>query len=98
MLNFYLISNSKPTPKPDNMGKLEYLGGLNENIYSRPIKKGIIDKRYDYYSDFRSTSKDSKLIVERLKNISFRDSDIIPLKKQTEKAINTNYGIITLCD
>lgn len=98
MLDFYLISDSEPTPKPDKLGELEYLGGLNENVYSRLIKKGMIDKRYDYDSDFRWTSKDVKLIVRRFKNISSHDSDIIPLKKLTEKAINTNYGIITLCD
>lgn len=98
MLDFYLISDNEPIPKPDKLDKLEYLGGLNEDVYSRLIKKGIIEKRFDYYSDFHWTSKDVKQIVERFKNISSHDSDIRMLKKLTEKAVKSSYGIITLCD
>jgi len=98
MLDFYLISDSELTPKPDKLDELEYLGGLHEDVYGRLIKKGIIENRYDYYSDFRWTSNDVKLIVERFKNISSHDSDVRLLKKITEKAIKSSFGIITLCD
>jgi len=98
MLDFYLISDNEPTPKPDKVDGLEYLGGLEEGIYIRLIKKGIIDKKYDYYSDFRWTSKDVKLITENLKNKSNSDSDINTFKTITEKVIKSKFGIITLCD
>jgi len=98
MLDFYLIPDSEPTPRPEKVDELEYIGGIDEVAYTRLIKKGIIENRYEYYSDFRWSSKEVKQIAEYLKNKPNDDSDINILKTIIERTLNSKTGIISLCD
>ena len=97
MLDFYLISDSEEKPKPDKLDNLDYAGGLGSDIYDRLVKKGIIDSRFDYYSDFRWGNQLVKQIESKA-NIFNTDSDVIKLKKIIDKAINKELGLIAFGD
>lgn len=53
MLDFYIIRDDQAKPKyPEKLG-LEFAGGLDDKTFENLQNKGIIDKRFDFYSDFR---------------------------------------------
>jgi hypothetical protein len=53
MLDFYTIKDDQPKPSyPEQVG-LEFVGGLDDKTFDNLQSKGIIDTRFDYYSDFR---------------------------------------------
>jgi len=53
MLDFYIIKDEQALPNyPEQIG-LEFVGGLDEKTFHNLQNKGIIDKRFDYNSDFR---------------------------------------------
>jgi hypothetical protein len=62
MLDFYIIEDEKQKPQlPGQL--LKYAGGLDDKTFDNLQRKGIIDKRFDYYSDFRW----GKELVEQLR-------------------------------
>jgi hypothetical protein len=97
MLDFYIISDSEVNPKPDKIDNLDYAGGLEYDIYERLVRKGIINSRFDFYSDFRWGNSLVKQIDSKAKEFS-SDSDVTTLKKIVEKAMNAESGLITLGD
>lgn len=97
MLDFYLISDSEGKPKPDKLGNLDYAGGLEPDIYDRLVRKGIIDSRFDYYSDFSWGNQLVKQIESKANSFN-TDSDVIKLKKIIDKAIYKEFGLIAFGD
>lgn len=97
MLDFYLLSDAESKPKPDELGNLDYAGGLESNIYNRLVRKGIIDSRFDYYSDFRWGNQLIKQIDSKANDFS-GDSDVNKLKEIIDKAINKELGLIAIGD
>nr|WP_294779719.1 hypothetical protein [uncultured Flavobacterium sp.] len=53
MLDFYTIKDDQPNPLYPEQEGLEFVGGLDVKTFENLQSKGIIDKRFDYYSDFR---------------------------------------------
>ena len=97
MLDFYILSDSQRKPKPDELREFKYAGGLEAGTFDRLIKKGIIDSRFDVYSDFRWGNKILRQID--IKTRDFRsDSDVKALKKIIDKALKTKNGLIAYGD
>ena len=97
MLDFYIISDSEGKPKPDKLDKLNYAGGLESDIFDRLVRKGIIDSKFDFYSDFRWSNQLVKQIDSKTKEFT-TDSDITALKTIINKAINSDSGLISCGD
>lgn len=97
MLDFYIIPDSEETPKPDKVDKLDYAGGLELEIFYRLKKKGIIDSRFGFFSDFRWDNQLVKQIDSKGKVLS-TDTDIKELKRIIDKAINSESGLIAIGD
>jgi hypothetical protein len=53
MLDFYIIEDDKPKPRDPEQMSLTHAGGLDDKTFHNLQKKGIIDQRFDFYSDFR---------------------------------------------
>lgn len=96
MLDFYLIKDEQRKPDYPEQENLEFAGGIDYETYENLVKKGIIDSRFDYYSDFRWDCK----IIEQLttRNDVDSDSDFKKLNKILRKATETNNGLIAYCD
>ncbi|KXX69452.1 hypothetical protein [Flammeovirga sp. SJP92] len=97
MLDFYLISDSAVKPKPDKLHSLDYVGGLESDIYDRLIKKGIIDSRFDYYSNFRWGNQLVRHLDSKIKEFG-SDSDVSVLKRIIEIALSSGTGLIAYGD
>ncbi len=97
MLDFYIISDSEGKPKPDKLKNLDYSGGLESEVYERLVRKGIIDSRFDFYTDFRWNNQLVEQIETKTKEFH-SDSDVKALKKIIDKAINTKSGLISFGD
>jgi hypothetical protein len=97
MLDFYIISDSEEKPKPDKIDQLDYAGGLESDIFDRLVRKGIIDSRFDFYSDFRWGNQLVRQIDSKTKEYS-NDSDIKALKNIVDKAVNSESGLIAFAD
>lgn len=98
MLDFYLINDEQKTPKHPKQINLRYICGLDSKTFENLKEKGIIDSRFDYYSDFRWRTKLVKEInIKALKNKGI-DTDIKKLYLILEKALETKSGIIAYCD
>ena len=99
MLDFYIIKDEQK--KPNNPGKLgrDYAGGLDYKTFSNLQNKGIIDNRFDYYSDFRL---DTKLINQiRLQIIQKNmqtDTDVILLLQILNMTEINQCGLMAYCD
>jgi hypothetical protein len=53
MLDFYIIKDDQSKPKSPEQSGLEFVGGLDDKTFYNLQNIGIIDSRFDYYSDFR---------------------------------------------
>jgi hypothetical protein len=53
MLDFYIINDDQAKPSSRKQEFLEFVGGLDEVVFENLQKRGIINDRFDYYSDFR---------------------------------------------
>lgn len=96
MLDFYLIADEQRKPDyPEQVG-LKFIAGINFKTYENLIKKGIIDSRFDYYSDFRWNRKLIEQVDGRIKDKS--DSDIKKLEEILTQAMNSKTGLIAYCD
>ena len=99
MLDFYTIDDNQVKPGfPENAG-LVFAGQLDEKIFSSLQQKGIIAKRFDYYTDFRL---DTVLIKEIYQNISNKglqmDTDVKSLVQILDIANNKQSGLIAYSD
>ncbi len=97
MLDFYIIPDSKGKPKPDKLNELEYVGGLEPEVFDRLVRKGFIDSRFDFYSDFRWGSQLIKQININIREYN-NDSDVNHLKKIIGKVQDVESGLIVYGD
>lgn len=99
MLDFYLINDEQPKPRYPEQIDLEFVGDLNNKTFETLKTKGLIENRFDYYSDFRWNSAFVKQIYSSMLANEFRnDSDIQQLFELISKANEINYGLIAYCD
>lgn len=97
MLDFYLLSDSEGKPELDKLESLDYAGGLESDIFTRLVKKGIIDSRFDYYSDFRWGNQRIQQIDSKANDLS-TDTDVKKLKEIIDKAVIKESGLIAFGD
>lgn len=97
MLDFYIIEDSEIKPKPDELKNFQYAGGLEIVIFERLIKKGIIDQRFDFYSDFRWSYEFVELISSKTKYFD-NDYDVNLMRSITDKAKKFKSGLSALSD
>ncbi|RKE57292.1 hypothetical protein [Sphingobacterium detergens] len=99
MLDFYIIDDHQPTPNdPTEMG-LEFVGKLDDGTFKNLQKKNIIDKNFDFYSDFRLTT----VVIKQIKNNILQkhlqtDTDVQKLINILNTAIEKQSGLIAYCD
>jgi hypothetical protein len=98
MLDFYLINDDQPKPSYPEQVDLIYIAGLDSKTFANLVKKGIIDSRFDYYSDFRWNMQ----LVEQLNSKALKanksDLDIGGLKIILDKAMDSKNGLIAFGD
>ena len=98
MLDFYFIAEetSKPINEPSG---LNFAGDLDDKTFSNLQKKGIIDDRFDYYSDFRWSELLLKQIRERIDLKQMQtDTDVIKLLRLIDAALEMKSGLIAYGD
>jgi hypothetical protein len=98
MLDFYFLKDD--VTKLDNgPSVLDFAGNLDDKTFSNLQKKGIIDNRFDYYSDFRWSELLLKQIRERidLKQM-LTDTDVVKLLRLIDAALNQKSGLIAYGD
>lgn len=99
MLDFYIIKDDQPKPNyPEQLG-LEFAGGLDNKTFENLQNKGIIDKRFDYYSDFRLGS----LLIEQIRQTIIQkqlqaDNDVKKLTQLFDTADKKQIGLIAYGD
>lgn len=97
MLDFYIIKEEQITPNSPT--GLEFIGQLDDNTFRNLKTKGIIDKCYDYYSDFRWNTKTIFQIRQNsTKSSTQEDTDIKQLNRLLDLAENRKSGIIAFAD
>jgi hypothetical protein len=99
MLDFYLIQDDQPKPNYPEQAELEIAGGLDYESYEYLISKGFIDKRFDYYSDFRWGAAMIKQIIGKINQGGFKnDSKVKKFYDLINLAFNKKCGLIAYCD
>lgn len=99
MLDFYILKDEQALPNhPEKLG-LEFVGGLDEKTFHNLLNKGIIDKRFDYYSDFRLGTP---LILQIRQTILQKqlqaDADVKMLTQLLDRADKKQSGLIAYGD
>jgi hypothetical protein len=99
MLDFYIIKDDQAKPThPAQLG-LEFVGGLDNKTVDNLQKKGIVDKRFDYYSDFRLGTL---LIAQIQQTITQKqlqaDTDVKKLTQLLDTADKKQSGLIAYGD
>lgn len=98
MLDFYFIPDDESFDIKDT-GRLELAGGIEMELFDRLQGKGVIDQRFDYYSDFRWRSAIVKKMHEQAQNAKFSaDTDVQHLLKILGQALERDSGLMALCD
>lgn len=99
MLDFYIIKDDQSKPGyPEQVG-LEFAGGLDEKTFDNLQDKGIIDTRFDYYSDFRIGTILIKQIRQTILQKKLQaDTDVKKLLDIFEKADKAESGLIAYGD
>ena len=97
MLDFYFIPDDQP--KPNNPDETNFAGNLDDKTYYNLQKKGIIDERFDFYSDFRWSKVLLQQIYERIeKKQLFSDTDVQQLLHMVDSAIERKCGLMAYGD
>ncbi|WP_294677153.1 hypothetical protein [uncultured Fluviicola sp.] len=98
MLDFYFIAEEISKPINEPLG-LDFAGDLDNKTFANLQKKGIIDDRFDYYSDFRWSKLILNQIRERIdrKQMHF-DTDVIKLLRLINTALETKSDLIAYGD
>jgi hypothetical protein len=99
MLDFYIIKDDQAKPNyPEQLG-LEFVGGLDNKTFDNLKNKGIIDRRFDYYSDFRLGSLLIKQIRQTISQKQLQaDSDVKKLTQLFDNADKKQSGLIAYGD
>lgn len=97
MLDFYLIEDKQLKPNSPEEGGLVYIGGLGYKIFHRLKKKGVIEDRYDYFSDFRWDKKTIEQLCDTCE-LSNLDTDIKQFLVILNNALELKCGVIAYGD
>ncbi|MDR3010969.1 MAG: hypothetical protein LBV59_23785 [Sphingobacterium sp.] len=99
MLDFYTIDDKQPKPDFPEKAGLVFAGQLDEKTFCNLQQKGIIAKRFDYYTDFRL---DTALIKQMQQIILSKglhmDTDIKSLSQILDIANTKQSGLIAYSD
>jgi hypothetical protein len=95
MLDFYIIKDDQVKPNyPEKLG-LEFVGGLDDKTFDNLQNKGIIDRRFDYYSDFRLGTLLIKQIRQNILQKQLQaDNDVKKLTQLFDTAHKKQCGLI----
>ncbi|WP_088842000.1 hypothetical protein [Hymenobacter gelipurpurascens] len=99
MLDFYLIKDSQPTQS--EITDLEYLGGIREALFSQLQTEGIIEPRFDFYSDFRWGSEmAARMLVTLQKRLPCapQQMECKSFIALLHKAVGANGGLLAVGD
>ncbi|GAB5564132.1 MAG: hypothetical protein Wins2KO_11950 [Winogradskyella sp.] len=96
MLDFYLINDEQSKPNYPEQLNLEFVSGNDYEAYERLLTKGVIDQRFDFYSDFRWSSHMIKKLFNKTKEK--QDSDFTILNNILRKAMDKNSGLVAYSD
>ena len=99
MIDFYSIKDEQSKPNDPEEGGLEFVGGLDFKTFNNLQNKGILDKRFDYYSDFRLGS----LFIQQIRQIILQkqfqaDEDVQKLLHLFDIADLKQSGLIVYGD
>jgi hypothetical protein len=99
MLDFYIAKDDQTKQTYKEKLEREFAGGLDSKTFSNLQSKGIIDKRFDFYSDFRL----SRLQITKIRDIISQrqleaDSDVLQFSEIIEKAESRQSGLIAYGD
>lgn len=99
MLDFYIIHDELSKPSYPAKANLEYVGGLDDRTFENLKSKGLIESKFDYYSDFRWSSNFVKRkYISLLNHENQSDSDVRKLIEFVNKAKTIDCGLIAYCD
>ncbi|MGN7787672.1 hypothetical protein ACTJIJ_24270 [Niabella sp. 22666] len=99
MLDFYIIGDNQMIPNyPEELG-LQFVGGIDYGTFKNLQRKGILDKGFDYYSDFRLDTVLLKQIQENILQKELQtDTDVIKLLQLFNIANEKDSGLIAFGD
>ena len=99
MLDFYIIEDDEPKPNDPGRGSLIYAGGLDDMTFDNLQRKGIIDDKFDFYSNFRwGTSLIAQIRQTIQKKNMESDSDVRALVVLLDLAERHESGLIAYGD
>ena len=99
MLDFYIIKDDQVKPNYPEQLALEFAGGLDTETFDNLQNKGIIDSRFDYYSDFRLETLLIKQIRLTIIQKQFQtDSDVKKLIQLFDTADEKQSGLLAYGD
>jgi hypothetical protein len=97
MLDFYLIPDHQP--KPNSFNALEFIGGIEEKAFDELQNIEVIDKHYDYYSDFRLSNAVIKQKLDLINQYGLNNSlNISKFLEILENANRNGVGLIARGD
>lgn len=99
MLDFYIIGDDEAIPDyPEELG-LQFVGGIDYRTFKNLQSKGILDKEFDYYSDFRLDTVLLKKIQEHILQKELQtDADVIKLMRLFNIANKKDSGLVAFGD
>lgn len=98
MLDFYFIKDDIAKTNHEPLG-LDFAGDLDNKTFENLQKKGIIDDRFDYYSDFRWSEVLLNQMRERIDRKQMHtDTDVMKLLHLIDTALETKSGLIAYGD
>lgn len=99
MLDFYLINDEQQTPKYPKEVELKFVGSLDDSTFYNLLKKEVVDKRYDYYSDFRWSIGEIKSMLQKILNEQMlNNDDVRKLTQLLDVADRQQSGLIAYGD
>lgn len=99
MLDFYIINDNQSKPSyPEEIG-LDFVDALDDKTFNNLQDKGVLDKRFDYYSDFRLGTILIKQIRQNILQKKIQvDEDVKKLLQLFDAADTKQSGLIAYCD
>jgi len=99
MLDFYTIHDDQAAPNHPMQLGLEFVGGLDHRTFENLQRVGIIDRRFDYYSDFRLGTALIKQIRQAILQRQLQANSDVKMLTQLFDATDKNQsGLIAFGD
>ncbi len=99
MLDFYLIHSDQPKPDWPEKANLVHAGSVEMRRFDNLHKKGLIEARFDYHTDFRWSNAYLKQMYDSLHSAHLQnDTDVKAFALILEKALAAKSGLIAYAD